>query len=127
VGAFSSRESHRTEIIRKFRREWKASPFWQKPAAFLFAAYRWARYGAFVPPYPNFHVRTNGFMMRREVLRQVRKPYLFDKMEAFKFESGNNGLTRQLQAKGYEIVCLDDRELISDNRVTRAPGALPAT
>lgn len=117
VGAFSSLESHRKNIIKRFRRIWGPSPFLEKLLLPAHAFYRWFRLGIHVSPYPNFHVRTNGFMIRREVMLQIHKPVIFDKISAWKFESGYDNMTRQVRRKGYEVECLDECELIVDNRV----------
>ena len=117
VGAFSSLESHRRNIINKLRKVWGQSPIWEKVFLSIHAGYRWLRVGIHVSPYPNFHVRTNGFMIRREVMMQIHKPVIFDKLGAWKFESGYNGMTRRVLDKGYEVVCLDEQKLFMDNRV----------
>ena len=51
-------------------------------------------------PFPNHHVRTNGFMLRREVMLGLRWPAIHTKSDALAFESGRDGLTRQLEARG---------------------------
>lgn len=117
VGAFSSQESHRTNIIQGFRKIWTPSPLWEKLVRPIHGCYRWLRLGIHVPPYPNFHVRTNGFMIRKEVMLQIHKPFIFDKIIAWKFESGRDSLTMQVRRLGHEIVCLDECKLIVDNRV----------
>jgi hypothetical protein len=117
VGAFSSLESHRLNIINKFRKIWGQSPFPEKFLLLVHACYRWIRLGIRVPPYPNFHVRTNGFMIRKEVMMQIHRPLIFDKIDAWKFESGHDNMTRQIRRMGYEIVCLDELKLFVDNRV----------
>jgi hypothetical protein len=52
------------------------------------------------PPFPNPHVRTNGFMASRETLRRVRLGPLRMKLSAYKFESGKESLTNQVRGFG---------------------------
>ena len=51
-------------------------------------------------PFPNYHIRTNGFMMRRDTLLRVRRPRLWSKLDAYVFESGKSGLTKQILGMG---------------------------
>jgi hypothetical protein len=50
-------------------------------------------------PFPNYHVRTNGFVVRRDVMLDLKVGAIRNKMDATAFESGKAGLTRQLFAK----------------------------
>jgi hypothetical protein len=117
VGAFSTPESHRTNLTEGFRTAWQRPGLWKKVTSCLYFAYIWPRLGNRIPSYPNVHVRTNGFMIRREVLLQVRKPVIFDKLDALVFESGHRSLTRQVRRNGHEISTLDEQRLMGDNRV----------
>lgn len=56
------------------------------------------------PPFPNFHIRTNAFMMRRELLLGIEQPRLILKTDAHEFESGRKGLTRQILEKGLKPI-----------------------
>jgi hypothetical protein len=52
------------------------------------------------PPFPNHHLRTNAFMASRAMLRRLRtRPTPF-KLAAYLFESGRDGLTRQVLGHG---------------------------
>ena len=117
VAAFSSRVSFRTDFPDWVGRMWNKFPLWKKVLLPLFAIYLWLRLGIRIPAHPNFHIRTNGFLIRRDVMRQIHKPFLFDKIEAWKFESGYKSLTRQVLAKGYKITCLDEKKIFADNQV----------
>ena len=57
-----------------------------------------------IPAFPNPHLRTNAFAARREQLTRVRWPKITSKMDALKFESGPQSLTRQLQGFGRAVV-----------------------
>jgi hypothetical protein len=50
--------------------------------------------------FPNPHLRTNGFALRRELLLALDWPTGSSKLEAVKLEAGSNGLTRQVIARG---------------------------
>ncbi|HEY0101153.1 MAG TPA: hypothetical protein VGB76_19665 [Pyrinomonadaceae bacterium] len=49
-------------------------------------------------PFPNEHLRSNAFMIARELMLQINFRGEADKMESLKFESGKEGLTRQVRA-----------------------------
>lgn len=117
VGAFSSVFSHRSNFPKALGEAWTRARAWQKILLPFYACYLWLRIEIHIPRHPNFHVRTNGFMIRKEVMSRVHKPVLFDKKSALKFESGYHSLARQVKRNGYEIVCLDADRLIVDNQV----------
>ncbi|HEY0022656.1 MAG TPA: hypothetical protein VGB24_07085 [Longimicrobium sp.] len=55
-------------------------------------------------PFPNPHVRSNGFMLRRETMLGLRLGEVRSKMDALAFESGRGGMTRQVEAMGLQAV-----------------------
>jgi hypothetical protein len=57
---------------------------------------KWIRF----PPYPNQHIRTNGFMISRKVMQNLRPGIIYRKTHAYKFESGRNSMTRQILRMG---------------------------
>ena len=98
------------------------------------------------PKFPNPHLRTNAFAARRAELTRLAWPTITSKMDARKFESGAQSLTRQLQGFGRVVVAgrdgraydvdawqesktfrsrVQDNLLVSDNR-TREYLAAPA-
>ena len=58
----------------------------------------------FFASFPNPHVRTNGFMLPTSVLQRVRVWKMRCKMDAYRFESGKQGLTRQVLRMGRKPV-----------------------
>jgi hypothetical protein len=56
------------------------------------------------PEFPNPHLRTNAFAARREQLMRIQWPTITSKMDALRFESGPQSLTRQLQRFGRAVV-----------------------
>jgi hypothetical protein len=51
-------------------------------------------------PFPNPHLRTNAFMVSRELMRAVRVPEVRTKSRAWELESGRHGLTREVWDRG---------------------------
>ena len=62
------------------------------------------KYWAYFPAFPNPHIRTNAFMMRRDVYQRVRWPRNPSRLETFRFESGRQSLTRQVLKMGLAAV-----------------------
>ena len=52
------------------------------------------------PKFPNPHLRTNAFMLDRDLMTSLRWPVVKDKRTAWQLESGRDGVTRQVQARG---------------------------
>jgi hypothetical protein len=55
-------------------------------------------------PFPNPHLRTNGFALRRETILGLDWPTGLDKLGAVALEGGSASLTRQVQAMGLEAM-----------------------
>lgn len=70
------------------------------------------------PSFPNPHIRTNGFLIKRQLFLQCLGDVIpQSKSEAYEFESGTNSLTRQLLDKGLRalIVNSDGRTFDIEN------------
>lgn len=52
------------------------------------------------PPFPNPHVRTNAFMLRRSTMLDLWWPAVARKRAAWELESGHRSLTRQILERG---------------------------
>ena len=53
------------------------------------------------PRFPNIHVRSNAFMTERELFCTISQNWTFkEKLDAYRFESGDRSLTRQILARG---------------------------
>ena len=59
-----------------------------------------ARHALSFPYFPNPHVRTNGFMIRHETMMSLHPRVTRTKSQAYRFESGKNGMTRQILRMG---------------------------
>jgi hypothetical protein len=58
-------------------------------------------------PFPAYHVRTNGFMLRRERLQALALGAVRDKRDAYLLENGRHSITRQLQRQGLRTLVVD--------------------
>ena len=50
--------------------------------------------------FPNYHIRTNAFMVKANVIKKVVCPKISTKMDAYKCESGNRSITKQIMELG---------------------------
>ncbi len=55
-------------------------------------------------PFPNPHIRTNGFAMTRELLRSLDWPAPRTKLQAWRLESGREGISRQLRDRDLQLL-----------------------
>jgi len=56
-------------------------------------------------PFPNIHIRSTAFMIDRKLFLSITEGLkITDKIDAFHFESGPKSLTRQVLAKGKEVL-----------------------
>lgn len=80
-------------------------PFYKR---WILAGMLWCRYlyrvrGRF-PSFPNPHLRTNAFVVARRMLLELRIPRLRQKWDAYRFESGERSLTRQVLDRGLKVL-----------------------
>jgi hypothetical protein len=61
-----------------------------------------------IPDFPNPHIRSNGFMVRTDFLRQRFPELGHDKLAAYRFESGLEGLTGKILGAGLTIRMVGD-------------------
>jgi hypothetical protein len=57
--------------------------------------------------HPNPHIRTNAFMIRRDLFLSLRAITFKRKIDVYKFESGRHSMTRQIMARGLMPVVVD--------------------
>ncbi|MCC3304563.1 hypothetical protein [Sneathiella sp. HT1-7] len=60
----------------------------------------WESTGADDPPFPNPHIRTNGFIIAADIMRHLEFFEIKTKDDARHMESGHKGITRQVQKMG---------------------------
>jgi hypothetical protein len=64
-----------------------------------------ARFNPLFPPFPNVHLRSNAFMLNREILLEIGKELVIrDRWDALLFESGPQSLSRQIRARGLQLL-----------------------
>jgi hypothetical protein len=74
--------------------------YWK--AAFFLSRQIWRHLYSLIyfDSFPNYHVRTNTFMILGELMNSLEYPIIKSKMDAYKFESGRKSLTLQIIKKG---------------------------
>lgn len=82
----------------------KNIPLWKKLLRPL--AWKIARtyYGIYFDYFPNYHIRTNGFMISRDLMRKIRRGPILTKMHAYRLESGKNSITKQVEQVGLKCM-----------------------
>ena len=58
-------------------------------------------------PFPNPHLRSNAFMIRRDIFLSLKRIPIKNKLDAYRFESGRNGMTIQILKKGLHALVID--------------------
>ncbi|HEX8843693.1 MAG TPA: hypothetical protein VF791_03565 [Pyrinomonadaceae bacterium] len=111
VGATGSWES----IYSNYLRYWRRSLPW-RPYRGVVASERGRLRTALAlkkqfAPFPNYHVRSNAFLIEREVMLRLETGEIIEKADAHRFESGRASMTRQLLTTGMKplIVGRDGR------------------
>jgi len=95
VGASGSYESRYTNFLGEQSRNKDKTSYTQIMKDFQ----RWKklmRRKYFFDPFPNYHIRTNGFIISREVMNRLHYGCILKKMDAYRFESGKNSLSKQI-------------------------------
>lgn len=55
-------------------------------------------------PFPNSHIRTNGFMVLRDTMLKIRYRLVLTKWHAYRLESGKNSITKQIERMGMKAI-----------------------
>jgi hypothetical protein len=73
------------------------------------------------PDYPNFHVRTNGFMLaKQDYLDAMANRTLENKFDAYQFEAGILSLTRHILASGRQVLVVGNKGVVPPHQLWRA-------
>lgn len=59
------------------------------------------------PPFPNPHLRTNAFCIKRELFLNLEITVPKEKIDCWLLESGENSISRQIAKRGYELLVVD--------------------
>lgn len=62
------------------------------------------KYRHYFDPFPNYHIRTNGFMISRDVVGKIHHGIILSKMDAHRFESGKRSLTKQVSQMNLNVL-----------------------
>ena len=92
VGATGSYESLYSNELNTWSKKNKNQPFYKSIKHRLSLR----KYKLYFDPFPNFHIRSNGFMISGELMRKIRYLPIVNKIDAHRFESGKNSLTKQI-------------------------------
>jgi hypothetical protein len=93
VAPLSRPEVGLTGICGSYESAYTSAPFWGK-----------ARRRAAFAPFPNPHLRSNGFVINRELLLDLDCPPPGSKWAALAIEGGKRSLTRQVWERGLEVL-----------------------
>lgn len=108
ISATASNQSHYSSVFQDYKWKYEPKKGWgynfSKYKLFLKAFFYWQ---LLFKPFPNPHIRTNAFLIRRDVMLSLKKPVIKNKMDAYAFESGRNSLTIQLLKKGLKTLVID--------------------
>ncbi len=108
VGATASNQSYYSSVFQKNQAGWEADKSFmhnfQKYKLFVKAFVYWR---FLFKPFPNPHIRTNGFMIRRSVFLALQHSPFKSKFMAYRFESGRKSMTNQVLAQGYTVLVID--------------------
>lgn len=79
-------------------------PLWKFVLAKCYKQVRLIILSYFFVPLPNYHIRTNAFMIARDTMLKVKCGFMVNKRNAWKFESGFNGFTSQILAMNLKVL-----------------------
>ena len=84
-----------------------ARRFYRRVSTSLYRLIHFHHYLSQYPSFPNPHIRTNAFMIERNLLLSLDMSSFRTKFGVYKFESGWQSLTRQILAQGFRPVVID--------------------
>ena len=54
--------------------------------------------------FPNYHIRTNNFMISRDILLKIHRGVILTKLHTYRLESGKCGITKQVEQMGFKPI-----------------------
>lgn len=54
--------------------------------------------------FPNYHIRTNSFIISRDIMLRIHQGVILTKIQAYYLESGKNGITKQVEKMGLKLL-----------------------
>lgn len=108
ISATASHQSYHSSVFQKNTWKWE----WEKGFRFNFRKYKlfikaFFYWRTLFKSFPNPHVRTNAFMVRRNEFIAMNPEKITSKFKAYLFESGRNSLTNYYLNKGLKVLVLD--------------------
>lgn len=100
VGATGSYESVYSHMLSR-KNEYRS--FQRK----IVDAFRLNYYKKWFDPFPNYHIRTNAFMISGDHMRRIHMGPMLKKIHAMRFESGKSGLTKQIFRMNLKALVVD--------------------
>ena len=67
---------------------------------YLILGWRGWRFKPYFGSFPNYHIRSNAFMIRADEINKIVCPRISSKIDAYKCESGKRSITRQIMKSG---------------------------
>ncbi len=108
VSASGSFQSYYSSVFQKNTFWWEFSkPFlynFRKYKLFLKAFFYWR---FLFKPFPNPHIRTNAFMIKRTVFLEMKTGPVDSKFKAYQFENGRKSLTCFCLSKGLKVLVVN--------------------
>ncbi|MFP5042846.1 hypothetical protein [Parasediminibacterium sp. JCM 36343] len=108
IGATASCSCYWQDVFKKHTWHWDSSQSFdynfRKIKLLIKAGTLWRFY---FKPFPNYHIRTTGFFISKQLFENISCGKLNNKFAAYLFESGRNSLTNQVIAKGLDVLVID--------------------
>ena len=54
--------------------------------------------------FPNYHIRTNGFMIMRDIMLRIHRGAILTKSQSYRLESGKHSITKQIELMGFKPI-----------------------
>ncbi len=73
-------------------------------ARYLYKYFTKAIINRFFLKFPNYHIRTNGFMIERDIMLKIARGMIIIKIQAYFIESGRYSFTKQIELMGFRPI-----------------------
>jgi len=97
VGTGGSYESQLTNFLNRFNSKWYYK-------FYIINYLKYIKVKFYYDQFPNYHIRTNGFLISKAVMNKIHHGLILTKKDAYRFEGGKDSLTKQIMKMGYEIL-----------------------
>jgi hypothetical protein len=108
ISATASLQSYYSSVYQKHKWQWENNKDFlynfRKYKLFVKAFFYWR---FLFKPFPNPHVRTTGFMVRRKQFIDMNFKFVANKFTAYQFENGRRSMTNYFLNKGLKVLVMD--------------------